>query len=93
LSESDKKHLASSDTKEKPPLGFMIISRQANEPARGTFPIVSEETMSQLLYFPAVSRQPYQHDDLAKSRGIAIAVIAGSIFWATMFIIAQWVFG
>ena len=47
--------------------------------------------MSQVLYFPSVRRHR-PRDDLAKARGIAIAVIAGLAIWGTMFVMAQWLF-
>jgi hypothetical protein len=46
--------------------------------------------MSKLLYFPI--RRRSTKDDLGPARGATIAAIAGLSIWASIFVIAQWIF-
>jgi hypothetical protein len=46
--------------------------------------------MSKMLYFPR--RFSGSNDDLGPARGTIIAAIAGLSVWASVFVIAYWIF-
>jgi hypothetical protein len=52
--------------------------------------VLEDFVMSELLSFPTRCRAP--KDDLGPARGAIIAAIAGLSIWASIFVIAHWIF-